>query len=252
MVPSPPVPHHGCLCLFTCGWGRNIADKVCRVSVLLQNSCKVVNFLLKVVLCADDLAEPVVETSYHTTLHVGQMMKLEVEILVRVCGLPVDRLPSSLLLSCVSRNGSVPSFCHSTVNLMVFLTLLRWCRSSSVEPLLRMQKVSSTYLLHSLGLVGAVSSASSSCRGWSPQQRPGSPLPHFPSAHRSFLHSRSRWTSGTSPVALQSILETGPFSPQLYCLNRMEGSACSSHWKPRYFQCGEKGMVYPCVATLEA
>ena len=42
------------------------------------------------------------------------------------------------------------------------LTPLRWCRSSSVEPFLRIQKVSSTYLFHSLGLISAVSSTSSS------------------------------------------------------------------------------------------
>ena len=74
-----------------------------------------VNFLLKVVLCANDLSGPVVEASHHTSLHVGQMVGLEVKIPVRVRGLPVDRhpgietsrLPSSLLLSSVSRNGSV-------------------------------------------------------------------------------------------------------------------------------------------------
>ena len=50
-----------------------------------------VNFLLKVVLRADELSGPVVETSHYTSLHVGRMMGLEVEIPVRVRGLPVDR-----------------------------------------------------------------------------------------------------------------------------------------------------------------
>ena len=54
------------------GWGRNIVDKVCRVTVLLQDSSKMVNFLLKIVLLADDLSGPVVETSHHTSLHVGR------------------------------------------------------------------------------------------------------------------------------------------------------------------------------------
>ena len=66
-------------------------DKVCRITLLLENSSKVVNFLLKVVLRADDLSGPVVETPLHTSLHVCRMMGLEVEVLVRVCGLPVDR-----------------------------------------------------------------------------------------------------------------------------------------------------------------
>ena len=50
-----------------------------------------VNFLLKVFLRADDLSGPDVETSHHTSLYMGWMMGLEVEIPVRVCGLPVDR-----------------------------------------------------------------------------------------------------------------------------------------------------------------
>ena len=49
-----------------------------------------VNFLLKVVLRADDPSGPVMETSHYTSLHMGRMMGLEVEIPVRVCGLPVD------------------------------------------------------------------------------------------------------------------------------------------------------------------
>ena len=46
-----------------------------------------VNFLLKVVLCADDLSGPVVEASHHTSLHMGRMMGLKVKIPVRVRGL---------------------------------------------------------------------------------------------------------------------------------------------------------------------
>ena len=154
-----------CVCCFLCGWSRSVADKVCRVSVLLQNSSKVVNFLLMVALRADNPSGRVVETSHHTFLHVGGMMGIKVEILVHVRGLPVDRNVQAAILSppeCMSRNGSVLSSSCATVNLMVGLTPLRWWRSSSVDPFLRMQKVSSTYLFHSLGLVGAISSASSS------------------------------------------------------------------------------------------
>ena len=70
------------------------------------------NFLLKVVLCVDDPSGPVMETFHHTSLHVGRMMGLKVEIPVHVGGLPVDRdfRPISfLLLSSVSRKGSAPS-----------------------------------------------------------------------------------------------------------------------------------------------
>ena len=66
------------------GWGRSIADKVCKITVKLEDSSKVVNFLLKVVLCADDLSGPVMETSHYTSLHMGRMMGLDVEILVHV------------------------------------------------------------------------------------------------------------------------------------------------------------------------
>ena len=49
-------------------WG----DKVCKITVQLENSSKVVNFLLNVVLHVDDPSGPVVETSHHTSFHVGQ------------------------------------------------------------------------------------------------------------------------------------------------------------------------------------
>ena len=51
------------VCCFLHRWGRSIVDKVCRVTILLQDSSEVVNFLLKVVLCANDLSGPVVEAS---------------------------------------------------------------------------------------------------------------------------------------------------------------------------------------------
>ena len=84
MVPSPPpIPHHGCLfLLFPVWWGTTIADKACKVTVLLEDFSKMVNFLLKVVLHVDNPSGPVVETSHHTSLHVPPMMGLEVEILV--------------------------------------------------------------------------------------------------------------------------------------------------------------------------
>ena len=81
------------------GGAEALQIKVCRVIVPLEDPTKVVNFLLKVVLCADDLSGPVVETSHHTSLHVGQMMGLEVEISVRVHGLPVDRDVQAAILS---------------------------------------------------------------------------------------------------------------------------------------------------------
>ena len=62
------------ICCFLCGWGRSIADEVCKVTVLFENSSKVVKFLQKVVLRVDDPSGPVMETSHHTSLHVGQMM----------------------------------------------------------------------------------------------------------------------------------------------------------------------------------
>ena len=48
-------------------------DEVCRVTILLQDSSEVVNFLLKVVPCANDLSGPVVEASHHTSYYVAGM-----------------------------------------------------------------------------------------------------------------------------------------------------------------------------------
>ena len=62
-------------------------------------------FLLKVVLHADDLSGSVVETSHHTSLHMGWMIGLKMEMSVRVHGLLLthaSKLSSSLLLSRVS------------------------------------------------------------------------------------------------------------------------------------------------------
>ena len=87
------------VCCFLHRWCRSIADKVCRVTILLQDSSKVVNFLLKVVLCADDLSGPVMEAYHHTLLHVGWMMGLKVKIPVGVRGLPVDRDVQAAILS---------------------------------------------------------------------------------------------------------------------------------------------------------
>ena len=39
-----------CVCCFLCGWGRGIADEGRRITVLLENSNSVFNFLVKVVL----------------------------------------------------------------------------------------------------------------------------------------------------------------------------------------------------------
>ena len=73
-------------------------DKICRVTVLLEDSSKVVNFLLKVVLHVDS-SSPVVKTSHHTFLHMGQIVSLEVEIPVHVCRFPVDRDVKAAILS---------------------------------------------------------------------------------------------------------------------------------------------------------
>ena len=42
-----------------------VEDKVCRVTILLQDSSEVFNFFLKVVLHAHDLSGPVVDISPH-------------------------------------------------------------------------------------------------------------------------------------------------------------------------------------------
>ena len=76
---------------------------------------------------------------------------------------------------CILRKGSTEELLHhlNGVRPTIKFTVeqeedgtlpLRWCRTSSVEPFLRMQKVSSTYLFHSLGLVGAISSAVIQCQ----------------------------------------------------------------------------------------
>ena len=52
-----------------------------------------------VVLRADNPSGRVVETSHHTSLHVGGMMGLEVEIPVHVRGLPLDRNVQGAILS---------------------------------------------------------------------------------------------------------------------------------------------------------
>lgn len=50
-----------------CGCGRIVADKVCKITVLLENSSKVVNLPLKVVLRDDDPSDLVVETSHQNS-----------------------------------------------------------------------------------------------------------------------------------------------------------------------------------------
>ena len=100
-----------------------------------------VNFLLKVVLRADEPSVPIMRTSHHSSVNMGRMMGLEVgdtgPYVWASYRTKTSRLPSSLLLSSVSRKGSAPSSSCSTVNLMVGLTPLRWQMSSSVEPFLK-------------------------------------------------------------------------------------------------------------------
>ena len=73
-------------------------DEVHRITVLLEDPSKVVNFLLKVVLHADDPSGPIMETSYHPSLHVGRMVGLKVEMPVHVRGLPVNRAIQAAIL----------------------------------------------------------------------------------------------------------------------------------------------------------
>ena len=68
-----------------------VGQKHCRVTILLEDSGKVFNFLLNIFLCTDDFSDPVVETSHDTSYYVGWILGLEVEIIVRVHGLPLDR-----------------------------------------------------------------------------------------------------------------------------------------------------------------
>ena len=71
-----PVPHLD-YC-FLCGWERSIADKLCRITVLLEDSSQVVNFVLKFVLCVDDPSSSVVETPHYISLHVDWRIGFEV------------------------------------------------------------------------------------------------------------------------------------------------------------------------------
>ena len=50
-----------------------------------------VNFLLKVVLCADEPSVPIMRTSHDSSVNMGRMMGLEVEIPVHMRGLPIDK-----------------------------------------------------------------------------------------------------------------------------------------------------------------
>ena len=68
-----------------------VGQKHCRVTILLEDSGKVVNFLLNVFLFIDDFSDPVVKTSHNTSYYAGWMLGLEVEITVHVHGLPLDR-----------------------------------------------------------------------------------------------------------------------------------------------------------------
>ena len=92
-------------------------------------------------------------------------MGLKVEILVRVHGLPVNRDIQIAIFSSPEKHVKERE-CH--IFFMLHSELDGWpypvemARSSAVEPFLRMQKVSSTYLFHNMGLAGIVSSASSS------------------------------------------------------------------------------------------
>ena len=145
-----------CVDNFLCGWDRCVADKICRITILLDNSSKVVNFLVKLVLRADDPSGLVAEPSHHIFFHVGCMDD----------GTQSGDTGPCAWASCRQRHPD----CHS-----LFFWLACWgkgashlipapqwswwlawpWRSSSAE-----QKVSSTYLIQSLGRVNAISSTS--------------------------------------------------------------------------------------------
>ena len=71
-------------------------------------------------------------------------------------------LPSSLMFTQASRKGNLPSCSGSVVNLMLSSRLLRWVVNSSTWYSWIMVNVSSTYLNHTKGGVGAVRRAISS------------------------------------------------------------------------------------------
>ena len=74
----------------------------------------------------------------------------------------MSSLPSSFVVTLMSRKGRDPPCSISIVNFMVGCMLFRWCRSPSTSPFLRMNHVSPTYCFCNLGLEGADSRASSS------------------------------------------------------------------------------------------
>ena len=75
--------------------------------------------------------------------------------------IPMLTLPSSLLISNMSKKGSFPSLSNSIVNWIVRRRLLRWSRNDYVCCLSITQKVSLTHLLHILGLATVLSAKSS-------------------------------------------------------------------------------------------
>ena len=85
-----------CVCCVLCGWGRSIADKVCRVIVLLEDFCMVVNICRLSCMLIISLAL----SWRHLTIHVSRIMGLKVEIPVCVHGLPVHINVSSYASIC--------------------------------------------------------------------------------------------------------------------------------------------------------
>ena len=87
------------ICCFLCRWGRSIANEVCGATVLLADSSKVVNFLLKVVWCFDYPPWPSHGGISPHALYMGRMMGLKVELPGSVHELLVDRDVKATILS---------------------------------------------------------------------------------------------------------------------------------------------------------
>ena len=139
-------------------------DEGTGVTVLLQAFGEVALFLLQGVLPGGDAPCSVIQALDQSPLGMGWMVRSEVQVSVRVCGLRVDSNIQVAILSPLKQGveGRPPSFSTSIVNLMDGLTLLRGSRSPSTVPFFTIQQVSSTCLFQSRGFAGADLSASSS------------------------------------------------------------------------------------------
>ena len=125
------------VCCFLCALDKSIADKVCRITILLEDSSKVVNCLrLSCILMI-----PLSLTWRHLTTVDGTQSRLTSPCVWASCR--QKHSGCHLLFSWAACRRRKCSFFF--LLLMVGLILLRWQRSFSVDLLLRMKKMSSTY-----------------------------------------------------------------------------------------------------------